>query len=125
MGYELQPIGMPAAWAPSGNSYVWAATCPAAQESTPAQHLRGLGWQRGHAGVPEPMGITAEAAEAMAWAHHLLLMLPWSSTGAGGSWGSAAAGGSVPVSLWEVWWSVPGALVNLTPPALSWQCDLR
>lgn len=84
MGYEPQPIGMPAAWAPSRNSYVWAAMCPAAQESTPAQHLRGLGWQRGHAGVPQKMGITAEAAEAVAWAHHLLLMLPWSSTGAGG-----------------------------------------
>lgn len=114
MGYELQPIGMPAAWAPSGNSYVWAATCPAAQESTPAQHLRGLGWQRGHAGVPEPMGITAEAAKAVAWAHPHAAMVQhrgWGVLGQRCSWGICT---SVPVGSVVV---CPWGLGEFNPPS--------
>lgn len=67
------------------------------------------------------MGIMAEGAEAVVWAHHLLPITGAPlAQGLGGS-GTVLhlAGLDLICTMLEVWWSAPGALVNSTPPALS------
>lgn len=92
--------------------------CLAARELTPPRCLQGLGGQWGHAGVLQWMETTAEGAEAVVGAHHLLPVLLWSSRGAGGPGAALQLGEMDPISVPAGGVVVcPRGLADFNPPS--------